>query len=62
MPIPNFVTVSMTPRARKALEEIIVAMTIEHKQRLTISDAVIKAAQKITREAAQESALTASGR
>jgi hypothetical protein len=51
MPLPGYLSMTITPNARKAVEQIAVAMTVQYKRRFTISEALIKAAEDITREA-----------
>jgi len=40
----------MTVEARKAIDSLIVAMTVKHRRKFTISTAIRQAAEDITRE------------
>ncbi len=47
---PNYRNVPMTVEARKAIDSLIVAMTVKHRRKFTISTAIRQAAEDITRE------------
>jgi hypothetical protein len=57
MPNPNgWVNVAMTPDARKFLDGLIVALTVKHRRRFTISGAIVQAAEDLEDELSRESA------
>jgi hypothetical protein len=59
MPLPGYIGLTVTPEARKAAHKLVVEMTVRHRRRFTISEAIIQAAEDIAQEAMRRSELEA---